>query len=144
MKWSAGFTLLEVMLVSATIAVLAAISVPVYSLLQVKNNLDVATNTTLQTLRRAQTLSQAVDGDSSWGVKLQQSDITLFKGTSYTLRDTNFDEVYSLSGVSPSGISEVVFSKLLGHPNTTGTLTLTSTNNETQNITINSKGFLDY
>lgn len=140
-----GFTLLEVLLVIATIAVLAAISVPVYSNLQVRNDLDVVTNTSLQTLRRAQTLSQAVDGDSTWGVKLQQADITLFKGTSYSDRDTNFDEAYSLSGnVTPSGISELVFAKLSGNPTTTGTITLTSSNNEIQNITINSKGFLDY
>lgn len=133
------------MLVVATIAVLAAISVPVYSTLQIKNDLDVVTNTTLQTLRRAQTLSQAVDGDSIWGVKLQSNDITLFKGASYALRDTDFDEVYTLSGnITPSEVSEVVFSKLLGNPNTTGTLTLTSSNNDVQNITLNSKGFLDY
>lgn len=142
---TAGFTLLEVILVIATITVLAAIAIPVYSNLQVRNDLDVATNTTLQTLRRAQTLSQAVDGDSSWGVKLQQSDIILFKGVSYALRDTNFDEADTLnSNVTPTGISEIVFSKLLGTPNTTGILTLTSSNNETQNITIGSKGFLDY
>lgn len=142
---SKGFTLIEVMLVSATIGVLAAISVPVYSNLQVKNDLDVATNTTLQTLRRAQVLSQAVDGDSSWGVKLQSSDITLFKGASYAGRDTTFDEIYTMSGnVTPSGVSEVVFSKLLGVPNTTGTITLTSSNNDVQNIALNSKGFLDY
>lgn len=142
---SKGFSLLEVILVIATIAVLAAVAVPVYSHLQVRNDLDVATNTTLQTLRRAQTLSQAVEGDSSWGVKLQSADITLFKGSSFAGRDTNFDEIYTLSGnVIPSGISEIVFSKLLGNPNTTGTLTLTSTNNETQNITINLKGFLNY
>lgn len=140
-----GFTLLEVILVIATITVLAAIAVPVYFTLQVKNDLDVATNTTLQTLRRAQILSQAVDGDTTWGVKLQQANITLFKGVSYSTRDSNFDEVYSLSGnVSPTGILEIVFSKLLGTPDTTGILTLTNTNNETQNITIGSKGQLDY
>lgn len=140
-----GFTLLEVMLVSATIAVLAAIAIPVYSTLQVKNDLDVAANTTLQTLRRAQVLSQAVDGDTTWGAKIQSSTITLFKGASYALRDTTYDEDYSLSGtVTPSGISEVVFSKFLGNPTTTGTVTLTSTNSDIQNITIGSKGQLDY
>lgn len=140
-----GLTLIELILVIAAITVLSAIAIPVYSLLLVKNDLDVATNTTLQTLRRAQVLSQAVDGDTTWGVKLQSSGITLFKGASYSLRDTTYDEVFTFSGnVTPSGVSEVVFSKLLGNPNTTGTLTLTSSNSETQNITIGSKGQLDY
>ena len=96
-------------------------------------------------VERAQVLSQAVDGDTTWGVKLQTSGISLFKGASYAGRDINFDEDYSLNGnVTPTGVTEVVFSKLLGIPNTTGTLTLTNTNSEVQNITIGSKGQLDY
>ncbi len=140
-----GFTLLEVLLVSATITILAAIAIPVYSHLQVKNDLDVATSTVLQTFRRAQILSQSVDGDTTWGAKIQTSTITLFKGASYGARDTTYDEDYSLSGnVTPTGITEVVFSKMLGVPNTTGTLTLTNTNSEVQTITLGSKGQLDY
>lgn len=140
-----GFTLIELILVIATITVLAGMAIPVYSTLQVKNDLDVAANTTIQTLRRAQVLSQAVDGDTTWGAKIQVSNITLFKGPSFAGRDTTYDEDYSLSGnVIPTGVSEVVFSKLLGTPNTIGTLTLTNTNGETQNITIGSKGQLDY
>lgn len=140
-----GFTLLEVILSLAIVAILTGLSLPVYRILMTKNDLDVATVTVAQTLRRAQTLSIAVDGDTNWGVKVQSEGITLFKGTSYALRDSTFDEVYTLSdNVTPSGVSEIVFSKLLGNPDNTGTLILTNSNNETQNITINSKGFLDY
>jgi len=140
-----GFTLLEILLVIGTITVLAAIAIPVYAHLQVGNDLVVDTNISLQFLRRAQILSQAVDGDNTWGVKVQSSDITLFKGASYAARDTNFDEVYSISGnMTPSGVTEIVFSKMLGIPNSTGTLTLTSSNSDVANITIGGKGQLDY
>lgn len=140
-----GFTLIEVLLVIATITVLAGIGIPVYTNLQIKNDLEIATNTVLQTFRRAQLLSQSVDGDTTWGVKVQSSSITLFKGSTFVGRDTNYDEVYSLSGsVTPTNTTELVFSKLSGVPSTTGTLTLTNTNNEVQSITIGSKGQLDY
>lgn len=140
-----GFSLIELILVVAILTILAGVSVPAYSGLQVRNDLEVSTNIVLQSLRRAQVLSQAVDGDSNWGVSLQVSDVTLFKGASYILRDTSYDEVYALSGnVTPSSLTEVVFSKLLGNPTTTGTVVLTSSNGQIQNISVGSKGQLDY
>jgi len=44
----------------------------------------------------------------------------------------------------PSGITEVVFTKFTGLPQTAGTITLTSSTNEMRNIVINQKGMVSY
>lgn len=142
---SKGFTLLEVILAIATIAILTGISAVVYSGFQTKNDLDIALNTVAQNLRRAQVLSEAVDGDTSWGVKVQTGSITLFKGISFIARDTNFDEMFDLqSSVIPYGSQEIVFNKFSGIPQTTGTLTLSTSNGDSKTLTINSKGTVNY
>lgn len=140
-----GFTLLEVLLSVASIAIIAGISVPIYQSFQVRNDLDIATVEIAQSARRAQTLSQAVDGDTSWGIKIQSGSKAVFKGLSYAARDATFDEVFEVpTSITPSGISEIVFTKFTGLPQTTGTITLTSNTNETRNITINAKGTVSY
>lgn len=139
-----GFTLLEVILSLAIVAILTGLSLPVYRTLMTKNDLDIATVTVAQSLRRAQTLSTAVDGDTNWGVKVQSGSITLFKGTSYALRDSTFDETFAIpTTITTGGISETIFSKLFGAPQSTGTVTLT-TDNDSSSITLNSKGMVSY
>lgn len=140
-----GFTLLEVLLSVTTIALIAGIGIPFYQSFQNRNELDIAGATFGQSLRRAQVLSQAVDGDISWGVSALNGNIILFKGNSYSARDISFDEVFDLPpSITLSGTSEIVFTKFNGTPQTTGTLTLTSANNETRTITINAKGSISY
>lgn len=140
-----GFTLLEAMLSVALITIIAGISFPISQSFQNKNNLDIATVEIAQTLRRAQVLSQGVDGDISWGVKIQRGNIILFKGVSYVARDIAFDEVFDMStNIIPSGLSEIAFTKFAGLPQTIGAIILTSVNNETKTITINTKGMVDY
>jgi prepilin-type N-terminal cleavage/methylation domain-containing protein len=140
-----GFTLIEMLLSVAIVSIIAGISVPIYQSFQVRNDLDVATATIAQSLRRSQVLSQAVDGDTSWGVKIQSGNITVFKGTSYAARDTTFDEVFDVpTSLTPSGVSEIVFAKFTGLPTSTGTITLTSSANEVRNVVVNSKGMVSY
>ena len=140
-----GFTLLEVLLSVAIIGLIAGLGTPIYQSFQVRNDLDVATNTVAGSLRRAQVLSQAVDGDTSWGLYVQSGAITLFQGLSYVSRDASFDEVFDLPrSITPSGISEIVYNKFTGEPKTIGTVTLTSNANETRNVTINEKGTIVY
>lgn len=140
-----GFTLLEVMLSVAIIALIAGLGTPIYQGFQVRNDLDVAANSVATSLRRAQILSQAVDGDTSWGLSIQSGEITLFRGASYASRSAEYDEVFNLQGsITPSGVSEIVYEKFTGIPQTTGTIILTSNANETRNIIINEKGTITY
>lgn len=140
-----GFTLIEVMLAIVLIGMLAGVGVPVYQSMQSRNDLDIAASAAAQNLRRAQVLSQSVDGDSTWGTRIQTGSVVVFKGASYASRDPNYDETFDIaSSITVSGLAEVVFSKLAGLPQTTGTVTLTSVANEQRIIIINSKGMINY
>lgn len=144
MRNEKGFTLLELLLSIAIIGILAGLSLPVSRTMLIKNDLDIATSNTVQTLRRAQVLSQAADGDTTWGVKIQSGSIVLFQGASYASRDSAYDETFDVpTSITPSGISETVFTKLSGNPQTTGTITL-STETDTKSITLNGKGMVEY
>ncbi len=145
MKIKPGFTLIEILLSIACIAIISAISIPIYQSFQNRNDLNIATNTVAQSLRRAQMLSQASAGDTSSGIKIQTASITVFRGTSFVSRDNSFDEVFSLpESITPAGLSEVVFSKFAGLPDNIGDIILSSNINETKTITINEKGMVTY
>lgn len=140
-----GFTLLELLLCIALIALLFGISLPAYYNLSLKNDLDVAKNEVAQSLGRASFLASASDSDTPWGVEIQQSNITVFKGSSYATRNIIYDEIYTTaSSVTPSGLTEIVFSKQTGLPQQTGDTILTSANGQTKTITINSAGTVSY
>lgn len=140
----AGFTAIELLLSVALIGLLAGLSAPVYQTVQNRNELEVATISLAQALRRAHTLSIAVEGDSSWGVSLSSGTITLFKGTTYATRDSAFDEVTSInSGITVSGTSEYVFEKFTGEP-IAGETILIGVHGATTTITVNEKGTIGY
>ena len=141
----AGFTLIELLLSIAIIGILVGLSMPVYYSFQSRNDLDISVQGVASSLRRAQTYARSSNGDSALSVEIQSSAATLFKGTNFAGRTTTFDEVTSIpSGVTVSGITEVQFAKLTGLPNTSGTITLTSSTNGTRTITVNAKGVIDY
>jgi len=140
-----GFTLIEIMLTLALFGVVAGITIPVHQSFQNKNDLDISASILAQSMRRAKALSQASDFDTTWGVYVATSTIAVFQGANYTARDSSYDEVFEMvDSISVSGISEIVFAKFTGEPNTTGTTILTSVNNDTKNIVINSKGMVQY
>ncbi len=140
LKKKVGFTLIEMLLVMALMGIILALTTPIYSLFQTKNDLDLATESIKTALYRAQTLSRNMTGDGTWGVYIQNEDIILFKGTSYSLSDPNFDEITKMSTrVVTSGTTEIIFNKLTGEPQNIANIEL-SIDNETKTITINEKG----
>ena len=140
-----GFSLLEVLLSVAILAVLAGLSLPVYESFLRRNDLDLTAQQVASSLRRAQTFARANSYDSVWSVAVQSSNVTLFRGTNFAGRDQTYDESVAIpASVSVSGLSEVQFSKLTATPNTTGSITLTSTANATRTVTVNAKGMVEY
>jgi prepilin-type N-terminal cleavage/methylation domain-containing protein len=140
-----GFTLPEMLLSLTLLTIISGMTIPMYRTFMVRNDLDIAVTTIAQNLRRAQALSQAEDGDMTWGVHVGVGGILVYKGSSYVLRDSSFDENTSIpASLVPSGLTDVTFSKVLGVPSATGTFSLTSQANETRNVTINEKGMVDY
>lgn len=140
-----GFTLLEILLVIGVVVILAGISMPIYQSFQVKADLGASAQSLVQNLRQAWIFSKAMKNDSSWGIYLETGKIVLFKGSSYASRDSSFDEETVISdSISLSGMNEIVFSKLSGLPQTTGSMTLTSSDNSTSTIIINSQGMIEY
>ncbi|HLD21098.1 MAG TPA: type II secretion system protein [Patescibacteria group bacterium] len=144
MRVSGGFTVIELLIVMAILALLLA-SVPfAMTSFQESRSMDTAVQSTMQSLRRAQVLSQAVDGDETWGVYLQSGSVIVFQGASYVARDSAFDEVLEFSdSIQVSGVTEVIFEKLTGEPNATGDI-LFESNTRIQTLTIFETGALQY
>ena len=140
-----GFTLPEVLLSVALLTIIGSMSIPMYRVFMVRDELDGAATTLAQNLRRAQSLSRAGDGDMTWGVRVGVGSILIYKGASYILRDSSFDENTSIStSIVPTGVNEINFSRVTGIPSATGTFIFTSQANETRTITINEKGMVEY
>lgn len=145
MAGARGFSLIELLLSIAIIAILTGLSLPIYASFQNRNDLDLKTEGIASTLRRAQTYARGVKNDDQWGVRVQSTAITLFKGSVFASRDTAYDEPVAIpTGMTVSGLTEVLFSKLSGAPNTTGTITLTTSASDSKVITINAKGMVSY
>jgi hypothetical protein len=137
--------MLDIVLSVAMLGLIFGMTIPMYKNFSIRNDLDIATNGTVQALRRAQTLSQVADGDTSWGVHVSSGSILIYKGTSYALRDTTYDEVTAIpTSITLSGLLDVTLTKVSGLPQSTGTFILTSATQETRNVTINQKGMVDY
>jgi len=140
-----GFTLIEILLSVAIITLLVGLSLPVYESFVRRNDLDLTTQNIVSTLRRAQVYARSGDQDSDWGVRVDPSSLTLFKGATYSTRNTAFDEVVPIpASMSASGITDMVFAELSGAPSTTGSYTLTSTTNDVRTVTVNAKGMVNY
>jgi prepilin-type N-terminal cleavage/methylation domain-containing protein len=149
---SKGFTLVELLIVIGITLVLASATIPIYGNLQVSGQLNDTEDRIIQTLRTAQGRSEARLNNSSHGVYFEintsRADrYILYQGDSYATRDTSYDRAETPSAsitfsTTLSG-SDVSFSKGLGAPNATGTITLTHDIQGTRSVVINSLGTVE-
>ena len=136
-----SFTAIETLLTIGVIAVTTGVSIPMYRNFQIRTDLDLATEQTIQALRSAQVRSQAGEEDAQWGV--WTSDGVIFQGETYALRNPDADEEYPVpSTISVSGLDQVTFSRVDGVPQYVGDIVLEAINGDQRTITISADGVL--
>ncbi|OGI27051.1 MAG: hypothetical protein A2359_01755 [Candidatus Moranbacteria bacterium RIFOXYB1_FULL_43_19] len=140
-----GFTLLEIILTIALIGILTGAFFATFRNFQFGNDMDVAVSGIVQSVRRAQLLSQGVFGEDDWGVKIFEDRLVIFKGESFAGRDTSKDETLEFSApFFVSGLSEIIFAEFSGEPRETGSVSLEAASGASREISVGEKGSLSY
>lgn len=138
-----GFSLIEVLLSIALIGILAGLSLPVYTGYVTRNDTQIAAVTLAQAYRHAQSLARSGKHDTAWGVHGENGSITVFTGSDYTTRNTDYDEKTEISSaIGFSGTDTVIFEKFTGTPDTTANVTLSSVQGGTKTVSLNEKGMV--
>jgi prepilin-type N-terminal cleavage/methylation domain-containing protein len=145
-----GFSILEIMLVIAIIAILLAIVLP--SLTKSRNTqaLSASTEAVISVLNQARSKTLSSEKDTAYGVKIDSASVTLFVGTTYNAgTQTNIVTNLQNNITIPSGNvslagggSEVVFNRLTGATDDFGTVIVQVSNdsNSKKTITIEKTG----
>lgn len=140
-----GFTLLELILTITIILILIVVIEPAWLNQKGRSDINLATMTIAQRLRRASLQASASDTDDAWGVKVVAGQVIVFEGASYSGRVTTRDEVTTIDeALTIGGTSEFVFTRFTGLPMSTGSLTLTDKNGTVKTVTVNSKAMVEY
>jgi prepilin-type N-terminal cleavage/methylation domain-containing protein len=149
MSRSRGFTILEVMVVVALMAILVVIVAPSFSRGTIKNVIVSASTKAADILVEARSSAMSGRDNSRYGVHFQSTQVTLFEGASYSAVDTN-NLVYALPGaVTASTISisgggaDIIFASHKGIPVQTGTITFTDTGGNSASVVVNAAGMID-
>ncbi len=147
-----GFTLFELVVVTAIIIMIATASFTISTGRIISNDLNTKVHEMTYTLKLAQMRSITRYKDDTWGVYFNTGSrsYTLFKGATYAARNTSYDSTITLpsdlsfTSVSLNGGgSEVLFDKLTGKTSRYGTIVVTPTQGSAWTITVNSLGVID-
>ncbi|OGY25413.1 MAG: hypothetical protein A2Z24_02890 [Candidatus Woykebacteria bacterium RBG_16_44_10] len=146
-KQQRGFTLLELLVVTAIVAILLLIVLARLNLFGRQVDIEATAQQIISTLQAARTQTLASEDESVYGVHFEASKYVLFKGATYNPSDTTNKE-YNLSSVEiypinlAGGVSDVIFTRIRGSTVDTGNIgiRLTADTSRTRTIVINSLG----
>lgn len=145
-----AFTLVEVLLVVALTAVLAAMSVPIVTSLQGFAAVEAAHGPLLGDLRLAGL--RAAVGYGAHGVYLETNRYTIYAGATYATRDASRDRVVALDDTvtmelygfaGGSGPLDVRFAAGTGVPSDTGTIALRPVSGRAQFLAVRPSGLIE-
>lgn len=139
-----GVSLVEVLMAISIISILLGISVSGYFYYKKNSGLNLSLQQTANMIRRAKSNAVSGSSDSQWGVNIEKKKVTVFKGGSFSGRNSSFDEVVQINGVSGvSGSTSIIFAKFTGLPSSSGSVTLQS-GSQNKSIQINEAGIVSY
>lgn len=135
-----GFTLVEILATLALgILIVSLIGIATTKFIE-QRELDVAAQTLVSYLRIAEDRAIQSEGGSPHGVSTADGKLTLFRGSSYASRVLAYDTYFPYPGyIQISGLTEVIFAKQTGVPNTTGNFNVVA-GGKTDTITVYSTG----
>ena len=137
-----AFTLIEILLTTALAFIVATVASPFYGRFLFAQGLPIAVDELRGSLVKAREYSMIGRGGSEWGVDVSGNEITLFKGGTFSNRDTAFDEIYDIpSRVSLTASNDAVFARVSGVPNDQVTYRF-SHDTEEENYFLNMAGIL--
>lgn len=135
-----GFTLIEVLLTMALVAIIALLAAPFYGSFIFSQEVSVTRDELQGSFAKAQLYSITGKNNSPWGVAVDGGNIILFQGDSFASRDQGFDENFAIhSSVTISGMSEVVFAQTTGRPDNQPMIAIVG-NGATETLTMNKEG----
>lgn len=125
-----GFTLIELIISLGIIGTLLLLTFISASSFRAHTNLVTSANNFLEDARSQQSKTVASEGASQYGMHLETTRYTLFKGSNFSSRDPAFDEVRNLPSSleflswSIGGGNDIVFERVTGITQNSGTATL--------------------
>lgn len=140
-----GISYIQVLVVVAMIAILAAISSPYYLHFQSRQQLSATAETLLADIRLAQSKAMQRDKGDQWGIHINNTagEYTIFYGELYSAVESNNITVQYPTNISLSPNQDISFAPVTGTPITGATsITVSSAaiTTETYTITINDEG----
>lgn len=106
-----GFSLIELILVVAIISIIAASTAPFISRFLTENNLEVATDKVISTVRKSQAYAMANKDNQTWGFCMRGNSIRLYSGSCTT---PTHNEDFALTRVTVNGLTDVNFTGTAG------------------------------
>lgn len=127
-----GFTLMEMIIVLAVIALMTAAITPFYRTFYLGQQLDSTTDELVSNLRRAQTKAIISEEDARWGIRWGTGVYIIFNENDPSLDE----EVDYPDNITIQAPGDIIFDQLTGTTSTTGEITL----NQTEIINLNAQG----